>query len=332
MNAITVAAVALVAVAALRAPAAPAESNAVPACPDLTPVPGLGDACRRDDGLIEIWTADDRRLGTTHGPDPAPTEGTSLPRRPDALRDPACVAGAQGEHYALVIFARAVDAPDTYAVHAPVIRDLVREANAWVNAAAAPDRHTADLRVRCDGNAITVVHAVLPTPKRSAHFGTIVNDLWNMGYRDARVKYWIWYDDPAACPCGGVAFLYGDDRATPDNLNNAGPGAGPLYSATFGYYSSLIMLHELGHNMGAVQSTARHSSQAYHCIDGHDVMCYADGGRTSGWYTDHRCPATEWDCGRDDYFSTAPASTSYLASHWNIGATYNRFVQVWPPH
>src|SRR4051812_31015850 len=89
-------------------------------------------------------------------------------------------------------------------------------------------------------------------------------------------------------------------------------------------------LHEMTHNLGAVQWGAPHSTQPLggsspqygHCWQGADVMCYVeDGGAAHGMQQD--CAALpgaipqNYDCGRDDYFTPAPAAGSYLATHWN---------------
>ena len=89
-------------------------------------------------------------------------------------------------------------------------------------------------------------------------------------------------------------------------------------------------LHEITHTLGAVQWGAPHSTQprgqqnpAYgHCWQGVDVMCYAeDQGAASQLVTDcgpvPGAITVSFDCGRDDYFSPAPAPGSYLATHWN---------------
>jgi hypothetical protein len=89
-------------------------------------------------------------------------------------------------------------------------------------------------------------------------------------------------------------------------------------------------LHELSHNLGAVQCNAPHSTQPPghsdprygHCWQGADVMCNTeDGGAAHAMVTD--CApfggmiAQSYDCGRDDYFNPAPDGGSYLATHWN---------------
>ena len=90
-------------------------------------------------------------------------------------------------------------------------------------------------------------------------------------------------------------------------------------------------LHEMSHNLGAVQWTAPHSTQPAgfnlprygHCWQGADVMCYTeDAGAAHAMQYD--CPRVggaipqAYDCGRDDYFNPAPPAGSYLATHWNV--------------
>ena len=89
-------------------------------------------------------------------------------------------------------------------------------------------------------------------------------------------------------------------------------------------------LHEMTHNLGAVQWGAPHSTQPRggsapnygHCWQGADVMCYVeDAGAAHGMQID--CAGLpgaipqNYDCGRDDYFNPAPTPGSYLATHWN---------------
>lgn len=67
--------------------------------------------------------------------------------------------------------------------------------------------------------------------------------------------------------------------------------------------------------MGAVQSSAPHSTGGFHCNDLYDVMCYNDGGPRANPFVE--CGAEEkYDCRGDDYFDTRTSSTEYLANHW----------------
>lgn len=78
-----------------------------------------------------------------------------------------------------------------------------------------------------------------------------------------------------------------------------------------------LALHEVFHNLGAVQSSAPHGNSGGHCTDPASILCAA-GFRTGP------CPAgfdafdVPLDCGADDYFNPAPPAGSYLATHWNI--------------
>jgi hypothetical protein len=102
-----------------------------------------------------------------------------------------------------------------------------------------------------------------------------------------------------------------------------GPGARSWWPEGF--------LHEISHNLGAVQWSAPHSTQPPgfqlprygHCWQGADVMCYVeDAGAAHAMQYD--CPRVggaipqAYDCGRDDYFNPAPPAGSYLAAHWNV--------------
>src|SRR5687768_9357235 len=82
-------------------------------------VPGLGDACARPDGLLDVRASDGTLVGTVHGVDPAPLPGVPLAT---GARAPLCVTG--GDQYIHVIYARAYDDADQYAAKAPTIRSL----------------------------------------------------------------------------------------------------------------------------------------------------------------------------------------------------------------
>lgn len=109
---------------------------------------------------------------------------------------------------------------------------------------------------------------------------------------------------------------------TRDGAEAPGPGANGFWPEGF--------LHEITHTLGAVQWNAPHSTQPRgqrnpqygHCWQGVDVMCYAeDQGAASQLVTEcgpvPGAITVSFDCGRDDYFSPAPAPGSYLATHWN---------------
>jgi hypothetical protein len=85
-----------------------------------------------------------------------------------------------------------------------------------------------------------------------------------------------------------------------------------------------VMLHEMSHNLGAVQFAAPRSTSYAHCIDGEDVMCYEDGSPEGSFYADNVCPlaggaiSQTYDCGHNDYYDPSPTPSGYLATHWNV--------------
>jgi hypothetical protein len=88
-------------------------------------------------------------------------------------------------------------------------------------------------------------------------------------------------------------------------------------------------MHENGHNQGAVQYGAPHSTgTGWHCWDEIDVMCYSpDGGNLHQQGTETLCSDREYfDCGYNDYFDSNPEPGEYLATHWNLGSPLNKFI------
>jgi hypothetical protein len=135
-------------------------------------------------------------------------------------------------------------------------------------------------------------------------------------------KYLIWMDANVLC---GIGESYRDERPTSDNYND-GPANIPAMIARidegcWGLYDNplygSVEAHELTHTLGAVLGDAPHATKYGHCTDRYDVMCYVDG---PGTVLHTACPPSHeqlLDCNHDDYFSTAPAKGSWLATHWN---------------
>lgn len=110
--------------------------------------------------------------------------------------------------------------------------------------------------------------------------------------------------------------------------------------------TSQSAMHEIGHNMGAVQAGAPHfdayNPNPAHCNELNDVLCWGYQDSTKRNHTD-RCarnskgePSTalliRFDCRFDDYFNLNPADdgvypSAYLRDHWNIGDSGNGYLQ-----
>ena len=133
------------------------------------------------------------------------------------------------------------------------------------------------------------------------------------GFTRTDRKYLVWVD--AAVGICGLGEVYGDTRPGQENRNNRGPSYARVDAPCWQYAE----LHEIFHNLGAVQPDARHPSANWHCTDEADVMCYADDGAGPVVMTTICIPEHEalLDCGDGDYFSTNPPAGNYLATHWN---------------
>ena len=290
-------------------------------------VEDVGPACPRADGLLEVFDASLRSLGTIHGSDPVPAGP-----EPDVAASgtsPACVDGATGTYYVQVIYARATNDADAYAAQLSTIRWMVGAANQLVDQAGLATGSPASLKVKCVAGVVEVKNEVLPTAAASATFSTIVSDLRAKGYADPKVKYWVFYDDTSACSCAGQGHVYGDSSPGVTNANNG--NAQSTFAIDYGYNSTRTWLHELGHNLGAVQNDAPRTTGAYHCTDGRDTMCYNDGGPNGASYTTSTCAVEVFDCNKDTYFHTNPPPGSYLATRWNLGSAVNRYIQLGVP-
>lgn len=325
--------------------AAPGDADArLPLCDAPVHVPGQGLSCPAPGGGWVVPLANGGAV-FTHGPDPLPAavlptltmeaEVSAAPSAP-----PACVTDTTQPHVQ-VLFTHSADFPSRYDVVKPFVLAGVAQTNGILLRDAL--QHGVDMRfkVRCDADgAIHLPQVRLLTPSASDSFGSIVNDLNALGWSNPAAKYWIVHDGFVACGCGGQGSGWGDDRAGPDNWNNKGGLHAISYVGNYGrtqllYSLSQVMLHEAGHTMGAVQNSAPHTTNAFHCTDGADVMCYNDGGSRGREYTFLACPRAPefeaawtwaWDCNNDDYFHPEPAPGSYLATHWNVGSPDNRYL------
>jgi hypothetical protein len=138
-----------------------------------------------------------------------------------------------------------------------------------------------------------------------------------------------WVDANVYC---GLGETYPDDQPTTSSYRNYNDGRSDVHgmfarvdTACWGVSES----HEIMHTLGSVQDTAPHATSNGHCYDEYDRMCYDDDGTNNGVVAtpsgNHAmtfpCSATtheqRFDCNHDDYFNTAPAAGSYLATHWD---------------
>ena len=280
----------------------------------------LAGALQLAEGLYEVPLRTGPPL-VTHGADPA-QEFTPDPRE-GAQRPPVCAR----DFHQHVLYGRPVTAPDELAATRPLIEAAMANANAELDRAAMASggRH-ADYRVKCDSSGRLAIGTFVNL--RSASFADIVDAARLSGALDPNADYTIFYDDAAATSCGIGSFVP-DDQPGVDNANNSGGGYAVVYPRC---WNAKTVMHENGHNMGAVQSGAPHATGLNaHCRDESDVMCYADGAEGPAGMLDRCAGGEHFDCGDDDYFDTAPEPGEYLATHWNLGARANHFVHFSDP-
>ncbi|HST86431.1 MAG TPA: RICIN domain-containing protein [Kineosporiaceae bacterium] len=174
-------------------------------------------------------------------------------------------------------------------------------------------RHVRFLSTQTASGCAPTVTEVKISSSQLADIDAMESALVALGYNRSDRKYLTFADTDVYC---GIADAPVDDRKTADNASNFGPTFARVDN---GCWSPPIAAHELGHNLGAVQYSAPHTSGGGHCTDEWDLMCYSDEPNYPAMTTTCADKAHDdlFDCHHDDYSSTNPAAGSYLATHYN---------------
>jgi hypothetical protein len=252
-------------------------------------------------------------------PDPrlrglAGLEQATSPSTPGA--EPAsvsCIGDGSSGNRIQAIYAHALGVPDRYEEVVTSLREWMAEADQAVWTSAGQTGGGKRLRFVTDNACQLDVARVTLTPAGDDSFSQMRTELVAQGYTRTDRKYLVWVD--AAVGICGLGEVYGDTRPGQENRNNRGPSYARVDTPCWQYAE----LHEIFHNLGAVQRDAPHPSAAWHCTDEADVMCYDDDASGPTVMTTVCPPEQEalLDCGDNDYFNTNPASGNYLATHWN---------------
>ncbi len=125
-------------------------------------------------------------------------------------------------------------------------------------------------------------------------------------------KYIAWLD--AGSNYCGQGTLWQDTTRRVGNTSDVNRTTGIVYrpytpisnAANGGFCRGRTLLHELGHNLGAVQKVAPHAFDGAHCNDDkNDTMCYvANSSATSG-------VPPQFDFNKDDYWDPAAAKLTW---------------------
>lgn len=279
-------------------------------------------------GLQRVETHDHSVL-CTHGADPA--DGFAPEPHEAAPPPPApCIGDGTSGPRIQVLYGYPAGTPNNFQVDYAQILRAVDQVDKWLDdSSPGYDQHYRWLCSSAGRVNVTAVQLPAIGSDGVFTFTDYVNGMKAAGYNSTSRIYHTFVDNiDGAYAFSGQGTLDGDSQAGSANASNTGPA----YSMTSGV-SLPTFMHEVGHNLGAVNNDAPHSSGAGHCWDDFDRMCYDDGGSyfTGGglivvncdnaigssdgdWFADNH-----YDCGHDDYYSAAPPPAgSYLASHWNV--------------
>ncbi|HWL36892.1 MAG TPA: hypothetical protein VNQ77_11915 [Frankiaceae bacterium] len=242
------------------------------------------------------------KKGPTASPSPSPTPTSSpLPAQGRCGTDGARVQA---------VYAVASDVPDAYDSLLPSLRQWAAVADDVYARSAAETGGVRRIRYVTDAACVPTVVKVVMTPTGDDSFSNTITELRAAGLDRLDRKYMVWVDSTVYC---GIGNVKGDDRAGAVNTNNTGPSYGRTDRGCWGGYTEA---HELMHNLGGVQLSAPHSTGAWHCTDEYDRMCYRENGAVMTYPCDQAHDVV-FDCGHDDYFTTAPQTGTYLGDHWN---------------
>jgi hypothetical protein len=295
-------------------------------------VRGQGLSCRTAGGLWKVKHVDGS-VSLTHGPDASPGASGQRGVLGGTARQPACGT----TYYRRAIIALPSDVVGDKTVAS--FRSDINKANGAFFQAAVESGSTngADLIFLCDSTGAVRVDVVrLAHTRAGGTWSTIISDLKALGFNRTNEQYAVYYEaTPVGATCG-QGEIQTDDTDGSTNLNNVGPDFALVYNCDDG---GSTLLHEIGHNLGAVQpgapySTGVSNTNGWHCYEAYDVMCYNDGGHLDPGYIVTNCSDSfdHFDCRHDSYFDAkigvaqGGSAGSYIDTHWNIGACYVRWV------
>ena len=282
----------------------------------------------------------------SHGADPGGAVGALVSTRDSATVPPApCVEGGIAGNRVQVLYAVPQGAASNYSNMVGTVRKKAAYADYYLDrSSGAADQHVRWLCNRRGRVAVRNVktiavsddftldrngNCVLQHPGDARFtFQDMICSLRNqvqLGLGkvnfDRPDRIYIVFMDKLGASYGnycGQGSLQRDDRPGAENWNNEGPA----YSL-IACWDGEVVLHELGHNLGAVQDTAPHATGGFHCFDLNDAMCYDDQGSyfLAGGTLQALCPNARWwhfDCGSDDYYDPTEPRSPYLSLHWNV--------------
>jgi hypothetical protein len=288
--------------------------------------------------LIEV-AFPNGKVACTHGADPAPSAppGVTVPGRASgvligddnpeggslglkqgaATQGIACYGNGTDGNRVHLIYARPSDRPDRFGTYASAFKRWAVEMDQVFQNTAAQYGASRRVRFLTDSSCNLVLDNVVLSPLADLSLDHTMAELASKGYDKVNRKYLVWLDTRKSRDICGIAAYYPDERLT-NNLNDGNPaGLGVVARVDPDCWGRVadsgesVEAHELMHSLGAVLPNAPHSTEAGHCEDDRDRMCYQDGTALSFLTT--VCPAA-WealfDCKGDDYFNPSKDTIS----------------------
>jgi hypothetical protein len=231
---------------------------------------------------------------------------------------PSCSGTGEDGNRVQPLYVHEASTPSRFTDVLPILRNAV--ANVDDVFAVSAQQTGGERRVRWvhDADCLPVIKSVtVPDGSLGPSFMGTVDAVKARGYTKASRKYLMFTDADELC---GIASVYDDARLT-GNANNGRYASYARVDTSCWSTRTSVPAHELTHTLGGVLSTAPHATKNNHCYDDADLMCYDDG---SGVTLQKVCASAQeqlLDCNHDDYFSTHPASGSFLAKNWNTASS-----------
>lgn len=149
----------------------------------------------------------------------------------------------------------------------------------------------------------------------------LVHDELRTRLGDNSKKYAVWLDaDSNYC---GQGHLYQDAQRSAANSNDTNRTTAIVYrpydksvndGVTGGFCRGRTLLHEVGHNLGALQDDAPHAFDGAHCNDDdNDAMCY-----TAQSSFDSGGPIGKFDWNNDDYWDASADVVDSVTAKANL--------------